>query len=205
MKSLSVLTFLLTTLVMVKCITASEVVDPAPMFEAKTCGPDTLFVVTKQAGFDISLDDIRKNITLTRSGCTFKDISSCLDQLGINHSSRRISIGQMASWAPPSVLHVNESHFVGYLGPAADGNGIMVFDNRTGVLRLTTTEFQRRYDWDGSAIILGGEPSFAARMLNSGPLSGMAALGLVAAWLYRTDVMSWNRRRGKNVELQSSC
>ena len=58
----------------------------------------------------------------------------------------KTDLDQLLRWNLPAILHVNESHFVAFLG--LDGDRLVIFDSSMGLLDCTLGWFRERYQWN---------------------------------------------------------
>lgn len=77
------------------------------------CGPTCLKMVAAHYGKDYSLDYLRANSYITRSGVSLLGISDAAERIGFKTLKAKLSYQQLAEEAPlPCILHWNQEHFV---------------------------------------------------------------------------------------------
>lgn len=77
------------------------------------CGPTCLKMVSAFYGKDYSLDFLRANSYITRSGVSLLGISEAAEKIGFKTLKVKISYRQLLEEAPlPAILHWNQEHFV---------------------------------------------------------------------------------------------
>ncbi len=77
------------------------------------CGPTCLKMVAAHYGKDYSLDFLRANAYITRSGVSLLGISDAAEKIGFKTLKARLSYRQVSEEAPlPCILHWNQEHFV---------------------------------------------------------------------------------------------
>jgi ATP-binding cassette, subfamily B, bacterial len=77
------------------------------------CGPTCLKMVAAHYGKDYSLDYLRANAYITRSGVSLLGISDAAEKIGLKTLKARLSYRQVTEEAPlPCILHWNQEHFV---------------------------------------------------------------------------------------------
>ncbi len=77
------------------------------------CGPTCLRMVSTFYGKDFSLDFLRANCYITRSGVSLQGISEGAEKIGLKSLKVKIAYRQLVEEAPlPAILHWNQEHFV---------------------------------------------------------------------------------------------
>ena len=77
------------------------------------CGPTCLKMVAAHYGKDYSLDYLRANAYITRSGVSLLGISEAAEKIGFKTLKAKLSYRQLIEEAPlPCILHWNQEHFV---------------------------------------------------------------------------------------------
>ncbi|WP_338875798.1 peptidase domain-containing ABC transporter [Spirosoma sp. SC4-14] len=77
------------------------------------CGPTCLKMVAAHYGKDYSLDYLRANSYITRSGVSLLGISDAAERIGFKTLKAKLSYRQLTEEAPlPCILHWNQEHFV---------------------------------------------------------------------------------------------
>ncbi|MCU0467438.1 MAG: peptidase domain-containing ABC transporter [Arcicella sp.] len=77
------------------------------------CGPTCLKMVAAYYGKDYSLDYLRANCYITRSGVSLQGISEGAEKIGFKSLKVKIGYQQLVEEAPlPAILHWNQEHFV---------------------------------------------------------------------------------------------
>jgi ATP-binding cassette, subfamily B, bacterial len=77
------------------------------------CGPTCLKMVASFYGKDYSLDFLRANCSITRSGVSLQGISEGAEKIGFKSMKVKIAYQQLIDEAPlPAILHWNQEHFV---------------------------------------------------------------------------------------------
>jgi ATP-binding cassette subfamily B protein len=77
------------------------------------CGPTCLKMVAAYHGKDYSLDFLRANSYITRSGVSLQGISEASEKIGFKTLKVKVSYRQLIEEVPlPAILHWNQEHFV---------------------------------------------------------------------------------------------
>ena len=77
------------------------------------CGPTCLRMVAAYHGKDFSLDYLRANSYITRSGVNLLGLSEAAEKLGMRTLAVKLTIDQLIEEAPlPCILHWNQEHYV---------------------------------------------------------------------------------------------
>lgn len=77
------------------------------------CGPTCLKMVAAHYGRDYSLDYLRANSYITRSGVSLLGISDAAERIGFKTLKAKLSYKQLTEEVPlPCILHWNQEHFV---------------------------------------------------------------------------------------------
>jgi ATP-binding cassette, subfamily B, bacterial len=77
------------------------------------CGPTCLKMVSAFYGKDYSLDFLRANCYITRSGVSLQGISEGAEKIGFKSMKVKIAFRQLVEEVPlPAILHWNQEHFV---------------------------------------------------------------------------------------------
>jgi len=77
------------------------------------CGPTCLKMVTAYFGKDYSIDYLRANAFVSRSGVSLANLSLAAEKIGFKTLMVRINCGKLSNEAPfPCILHWNQEHYV---------------------------------------------------------------------------------------------
>lgn len=77
------------------------------------CGPTCLRMVTSYFGKDYSIDYLRSNAFVSRSGVSLANLSFAAEKIGFKTLMVRISCTKLTNEAPyPCILHWNQEHYV---------------------------------------------------------------------------------------------
>jgi ATP-binding cassette, subfamily B, bacterial len=77
------------------------------------CGPTSLKMVAAFHGKDYSIDFLRANAYIQRSGVSLNGISEAAEKIGLKTLKVKLTVEQLVSQAPlPAILHWNQEHFV---------------------------------------------------------------------------------------------
>ena len=77
------------------------------------CGPTCLRMVAAYHGKEFSLDYLRANSYITRSGVNLLGLSEAAEKLGLRTLAVKLTIDQLIEEAPlPCILHWNQEHYV---------------------------------------------------------------------------------------------
>lgn len=77
------------------------------------CGPTCLKMIASFYGKDYSLDFLRANCYITRSGVSLQGISEGAEKIGFKSMKVKLAYQQLVEEAPlPAILHWNQEHFV---------------------------------------------------------------------------------------------
>lgn len=87
------------------------------------CGPTCLRMVAAYHGKDFSLDYLRTNSYITRSGVNLLGLSEAAEKLGLRTLAVKLTIDQLIEEAPlPCILHWNQEHYVVLYGSKPGSN-----------------------------------------------------------------------------------
>src|SRR5262249_35131807 len=88
----------------------------------------------------------------------------------------RTNLTTLKRWALPAVLHVNGNHYIALVGQ--EEGRFVVFDNNIGLFDCSAEWFQKRYSWDGVALVVGNPPPFWVDVVSRPWVIISAALGV---------------------------
>jgi Peptidase C39 family len=128
-----------------------------PTSNEESCGIDTLYLCAKIQSYEPSLRQLEESLPLTRRGASLASLAEAARSNGFASELLRTDLAQLRRWQRPAVLHVNDSHYIGYVGTTDDGR-LLLFDNSVGLLDCTPEWFARRYRWGGDSLVLGAMP-----------------------------------------------
>ena len=87
------------------------------------CGPTCLRMVAAYHGKEFSLDYLRTNSYITRSGVNLLGLSEAAEKLGLRTLAVKLTIDQLIEEAPlPCILHWNQEHYVVLYGSKPGSN-----------------------------------------------------------------------------------
>lgn len=173
-----------------------KVASRAPQSDFRTCGTDALFLCISSLGKTVDIEQLRDLAPTRRQGCSMDDMVSAARALETEAQPISTSLSSLRRFQRPAVLHVNENHFIAYLG---EKKGQMVlFDNQVGVFSCSIRTFKKRYRWSGTALRLGSPPTIAERIFLSSPVKSLLLLAfplaMVHVWRTRR-IHGWRRAR----------
>lgn len=100
----------------------------------KLCGPICLWYCLRQHGIDLPLSDVTQKAALTPYGMPFNDLVALSKRLGLAAHAVQFEPSEIASLPTPSIVVVNDSHCIVYLGQDRDVGTHMIFEPVTGVV-----------------------------------------------------------------------
>ncbi len=100
---------------------------------------------------------LREALPIGYSGVSAAQLAETCQELGVEVHPVRTNLHELATYAAPSILHVNRDHFIALLG--RDGARLVVFDNTIGVFDCSETWFRGQYVWEGDTLVVGAVPS----------------------------------------------
>jgi hypothetical protein len=168
-----------------------SVVARVPLNPPLTCGQDSLFVSCQAIGRDdVRLRDIVAAMPAGPHGVNLEDMLKFCRTWSIDARVVRYPAGALESVPAPAVLHVQDGHFITYLGGEAETNRFRLFDNSTGLLECDAEWFAARMKWDGVALVFTSPDQlwrFAPAAAGVGALMiGAAGIPLTRRRLART-------------------
>ncbi|GHV57604.1 ABC transporter ATP-binding protein [Bacteroidia bacterium] len=116
--------------------------------DAMDCGPTCLRMVAKYYGRSYTLQTLRENSFITRSGVSLMGISDAAEKIGFRTTGYRLSFETFAEdMSFPCILHWNQSHFVVCYGIkySNDEYDIYIADPAKGLYTLNKEEFLSRW------------------------------------------------------------
>lgn len=134
--------------------------------EFTDCGPACVQMILAHFGKIFSLQEVRDKCNITRSGVTFKDISSGSSKLGLDSMVGKVTTAQLPEMPLPCILHWNQEHFVVlYHIQQKESQGAVyhIADPGFGKISLNTIEFERHWknsDREGVAMFFDKNESF---------------------------------------------
>lgn len=142
--------------------------------DAMDCGPTCLRIIAKHYGKHYSLQILRENSFITRTGVSMLGISDAAEHIGFRTTGVMISFEQIVEEAPlPCIVHWKQNHFVVVYDIMKDkkaGHRIYVADPALGLGTYDEADFKKcwlstkREDEDmGAALLLQPGPEFFDR------------------------------------------
>src|SRR5438132_6235502 len=148
------------TLILLLLVTSSFATEPlriryrTPLAPQDSCGADSLYVCLRCAGYEgISLALVENQLPLTPRGVSVASLSQACQAWNIPATAFRMEPSGLLSCDNCMILHVNEDHFVAFLG-TVEGR-LLLFDNGIGLFECAQDHFRSRYKWDGDGLIVG--------------------------------------------------
>jgi hypothetical protein len=142
------------------CPAAAQKVDVrqrVPQTSYFLCGVDCLYVCLQLVGADkITLSELEQQLTPGPRGLSMEQLQGWCAGRSVRATAVRTDLESLVIVQNPCILHVNDSHYVVYLGN--EGHSQIVFDNSIGLMALPPGAFDKRYTWDGMALVIGTPP-----------------------------------------------
>lgn len=137
--------------------------------EANDCGPACVQMICQYYGKKYTLKDIKHNLNVSKLGVSVKDIRDCLDKIGFQSATVKITLDDIVDMPLPSILFFNHGHFVILEKVEIKKNGICfcIIDPSFGRLRLNEETFKLKWlnGTIGLAIILEPDSEFDKKSL----------------------------------------
>ncbi|PWK18067.1 ATP-binding cassette subfamily B protein [Arcicella aurantiaca] len=148
------------------------------------CGPTCLKMVAAYHGKDYSIDYLRANSYIQRSGVSLTGISEAAEKIGFRTLKVKLSIRQILEEAPlPAILHWNQEHFVvlydihksfwSFLPWVSKGEKFIIADPGHDLVIVDTETFMKCWTGEGGkkgiALLLEPTPDFMDRGEDSPP------------------------------------
>jgi hypothetical protein len=138
-RSLTAIAFLLTVSVLGAAGAETEdfhVRYAMPLTSDLSCGVDSLYVCARLSGRpSVSLATLEGDLHLGPLGVSAEDLTQACRTHGIPNMAVRLAPERLAWCSDPMVLHVNDTHFISYLGWEKDR--LLLFDNQLGLFDCT--------------------------------------------------------------------
>jgi ABC-type bacteriocin/lantibiotic exporter with double-glycine peptidase domain len=120
----------------------------------RTCGAEALrFCLLASGRSTPTLAEIQKQMPLGYEGVSAADMAELCRSLGVPARGVRTTLTELARAPTPSILHVDDSHFIVLVG--LEGDRVVLFDNTIGLFDCTRDWFRQYYKWRGDALVLG--------------------------------------------------
>jgi hypothetical protein len=143
-----------------------RIVRRTPPGLAPYCATDSLYVCLRQVGVkDMSLRHLEDITPITQDGTSISDVLATSEAVGMRAQAVKTSIANLLDMGTPSVLYVNQSHYIALLSGSDDR--LRVYDNAVGLFECNAGAFRQHYRWDGIAVVIGSPQSIAARVFGS--------------------------------------
>jgi ABC-type bacteriocin/lantibiotic exporter with double-glycine peptidase domain len=152
-----------------------------PRTPIQSCGVDCLYVCARVSGGEaVTLKALERDLHLGPQGVSAEGLTQACRSNRVACMAVRL-VPERLNWCSnPMVLHVNDTHFISFLG--WDQGRLLLFDNQIGLFDCTPGWFTAHYRWDGAAIVVG-MPSPPILLMLYGPQAGSIACGLAALLL----------------------
>lgn len=128
----------------------------SPPANPQYCGVDCLYVALRATGASVSMRQLEEELPLGATGVSVESLATAARKHGLTATVVRADLDQLASWGNRSILHVQGQHFILFLG--VEDRRVVLFDNGVGVIDCTPELFNRYYQGEGTAILLGPPP-----------------------------------------------
>jgi hypothetical protein len=170
-----------------------------PRTPDQSCGVDSLYVCARASGSaSLSLAALERDLKPGVNGVSAEELVQTCRTHGIPNLAVRLAPERLAWCNEPMILHVNETHFISFLG--WDQEHLLLFDNQIGLFDCTPQWFSAHYRWDGAAVVVG-TPSPSILLLIYGPVAAAGFCG-AGALLLLGRVFFGSRKVGANVALK---
>jgi Peptidase C39 family len=100
-----------------------------------------------------TLRELERDFAYGPKGVSSADLVRTAESLGVSAQGVQFRPTELGYFGNPMILHVNTDHYVAVVG--AGTKGLLVFDNRVGLIDCSPHAFAKIYNWNGTAIILG--------------------------------------------------
>lgn len=128
-----------------------------PASNEESCGIDTLYLCAKIQAYEGSLQRLEEMLPLDKRGVSLASLDEAARSNGVQGELLHTDLARLQRWRLPAILHVNDSHFIGFVGTTEEGL-LLLFDNAVGLLDCTPEWFDERYRWGGDALVMGAVP-----------------------------------------------
>ena len=85
-----------------------------PIQRGPYCGPNSLYILLRLCGRNVSYDSVLAELPLGEDGCSLHDLSVAARRLGVESEVRKVSLDDLRSIRPPYIVHLtapaNSSH-----------------------------------------------------------------------------------------------
>ena len=136
--------------------------------DSMSCGVACLQMICKYYGRNIDQHNLLNLCVPTSEGVSLLSLIKTANQLGLDATSIRISIGQFNEISLPCIIHWNQNHFV-VLYKIKDGKKFYIADPAKGLITYTLDEFKEHWisthsdgEDKGVAMFLEPTPAFYA-------------------------------------------
>lgn len=120
----------------------------------RTCAAETLrFCLLLQDRSAPSLAEMEKRLPLGYEGVSAVEMAKLCESADISIRAIQTTLPDLALLASPSILHVEDSHFIVFV--RLEGDRLVLFDNMIGLLDCSRKWFHEHYQWRGTALVLG--------------------------------------------------
>jgi len=127
-----------------------------PQQAGQYCGIDSLYVCLALVGKHVSLAELQEQLPLGPRGVTVEQILKACTENKLSAAAVRVYPSRVPTWTNPTLLHVNDDHFIAFLG--SSDNQVTIFDIHLGLFHTSHQRFQKMYGWRGAAIVIGALP-----------------------------------------------
>jgi hypothetical protein len=175
-----------------------------PRTAEECCGVDSLFVCAGVVGAPIpSLVELESKLPTTRLGVSVASLADVCREYGVGGWVVHVPPHRLSWCHQPMILHVNDEHYVAFLG--WDGDRMLIFDNAFGLFDCSPEWFAKRYAWRGVAIAVG-TPSLRLLFLRFGPTAGIVTCTVAACWIVSRIITARRPRTSTAPDLRRpSC
>lgn len=138
-------------------------VTPTPR---RTCGAESLYFCLTFSGRDkITLAEAVKKLPAGYRGVSAADIVRLCASLDVPVHAMRTTFAELNSLETPSILHVNDEHFISFV--RLEGDRVLLFDNTIGLLDCSQEWFKQQYQWHGDALVLRSRSALVLSFLQT--------------------------------------
>jgi ATP-binding cassette, subfamily B, bacterial len=145
---------------------------------ATDCGAASLCMVLMFLEKHVTLDEVRRVMSVGRDGVSARAIVEAAQSFGLRARGVRIDLEDLANLARASILHWNFSHFVVFDRLLPNGD-VVIVDPGTGTRTVAREEFSKSFT--GIAIVLEKTESFENKKRGESPVVAQARSALNAS------------------------
>ncbi|MCM1504865.1 MAG: peptidase domain-containing ABC transporter [Muribaculum sp.] len=113
--------------------------------DSMQCGVACLAMICRHFGRAYSMGALSRYCFATAEGVSMLGINEAAEELGLSSKAVKLSVGQLAEFPMPCILHWNQNHFVVCYGVRRSGRQFLIADPAKGRVKCSIAELESHW------------------------------------------------------------